>query len=129
MMKRTVLVGLSALAVALCVSAGIVQASEDGKPPANADITLAKGEIHVKGHAGWHINTDYPWKVVLADGSKINKDKNGDKFSFDAKDDKAGGPPHVKIVAPSGQVLLSGAICSSDSGQCESFTKVPVTVP
>ncbi len=128
-MRPSVLVGLSALAVALCVSAGVVQASEDGKPPSNADITLAKGEIHVKGHPGWHINTDYRWKVQLADGSKFDKEKNAEKFSFDAKDDKAGGPPHVKIQAPSGQVLLSGAICSSDSGQCESFTKVPVTVP
>ena len=128
-MRASIFVGLSALAVAMFVSAGLVQASEDGKPPANADISLAKGEIHVKGHSGWHINTDYRWKVQTADGTKFDKEKNAETFEFDAKDDKAGGPPHVKIHAPSGQVLLSGAICSDASGQCESFTKVPLTVP
>lgn len=128
-MKPSFLVGVSAFALSALVSGAPARASEDGKPPANADITLAKGEIHVKGHAGWHINTDYPWKVQLADGTKLVKDKNPEKFAFDPKDDKAGGPPHVKVVAPSGQVLLSGAVCSDSSGQCESFTKVPLTVP
>ena len=42
-MRASIFVGLSALAVAMFVSAGLVQASEDGKPPANADISLAKG--------------------------------------------------------------------------------------
>jgi hypothetical protein len=128
-MRPTLLLGVSALVVTLCASAGLVQASGDGQPPANADITLAKGEIHVKGHAGWHMNTDYPWKIQLADGSKLDKNKNADKFEFDAKDDTIGGPAHVKVHAPSGQVLISGAVCSKDGGQCESFTKVPVTVP
>ncbi len=128
-MRPTLLLGLSALVVSICVSAAPVQASGDGQPPANADITLAKGEIHVKGHAGWHINTDYPWKIQLADGTKLDKNKNAEKFEFDAKDDSLGGPAHVKVHAPSGPVLISGAICSSGNGQCESFTKVPVTVP
>jgi hypothetical protein len=116
-------------ALAVIASVGVARASEDGKPPANADITLAAGEINVRGHAGWHINTDYKWRVQLADGSKLDKEKNPEKFEFDAADAKIGGPPHVKVHAPSGQVLLSGAVCSTTSGQCESFSKVPVTVP
>jgi hypothetical protein len=128
-MRPTRLLGLSALVLAICASAGVVYASGDGQPPANADITLAKGEINVKGHSGWHINVDYPWKIQLADGTKLDKNKNAEKFEFDAKDDSIGGPAHVKVHAPSGQVLISGAICSKDGGQCESFTKVPVTVP
>ena len=128
-MRPTLLVALSALVVTVCASAGLVQASGDGQPPANADITLAKGEINVKGHSGWHMNTDYPWKIQLADGTKLDKNKNAEKFEFDAKDDSLGGPAHVKVHAPSGQVLISGAVCSSGNGQCESFTKVPVTVP
>ena len=67
--------------------------------------------------------------IQLADGSKLDKNKNADKFEFDAKDDSLGGPAHVKVHAPSGQVLISGAVCSSGNGQCESFTKVPLTVP
>jgi hypothetical protein len=129
-MRSKLVLGLAALVVAVASSAGVVQASGDGQPPANADITLAKGEIHVKGHKGWHINTEYRWKVQLADGTKFDKEKNPDRFEFDAKDDKLGGPPHVKVHAPSGQqVLISGAVCSTDSTQCENFTRVPVTVP
>jgi hypothetical protein len=127
-MRPTLLLGLSAIVAAVCAS-GLVQASGDGQPPANADIVPSKGMIDIKGHAGWHINTDYRWKIVLADGTKFDKDKNPDKFEFDKADDKLGGPPHVKLHSPSGQVLVSGAICSNGSGQCENFTKVPVTVP
>ena len=128
-MRPTLLLGLSALFATVCFSAGPVQASGDGQPPANADITPAKGQIDIKGHPGWHINTDYRWKFQLADGTKFDKDKNPEKFEFDAKDDRIGGPPHVKLHVPSGQVLISGAVCSTGSGQCESFTRVPVTVP
>ena len=127
-MRPTLLLGLSAIVAAVCAS-GLVQASGDGQPPANADIVPSKGTIDIKGHSGWHINTDYRWKIVLADGTKFDKDKNPEKFEFDKADDKLGGPPHVKLHAPSGQVLISGAICSNGSGQCENFTKVPVTVP
>jgi hypothetical protein len=130
-MRPTLLLRLSAaLGVAALLFAGQVQASGDGQPPANADITTAKGEIHVKGHPGWHINMDYTWKIFAQDKTKLfDHKKNPDKFEFDKADDKIGGPPHVKVHVPSGSVLISGAICSNANGQCENFTNVPVTVP
>lgn len=125
---------LFALVVPLCafvvsLGASPVRAAGEGEPPANADITPAKGVIDVKGHLGWHINTDYRWRIQLADGTKFDKEKNPDRFEFDAADDKLGGPAHVRVHAPSGAVLISGAVCSTGSGQCESFSKVPLTVP
>ena len=104
-MRPTRLLGLSALVITLCASAGIVQASGDGQPPANADITLAKGEIHVKGHSGWHINMDYPWKIQLADGTKLDKNKNAEKFVFDAKDESLGGRSRVPVLEADAGVL------------------------
>jgi len=131
-MRPTLLLGLSAVVgVAALMFAGQVQASGDGTPPANADITVSKGVIDVKGHPGWHINTEYTWKIHSPDGkTKLFDHKaNPDKFEFDKADEKIGGPPHVKVHVPSGPVLISGAICSNGSGQCENFTRVPVTVP
>jgi hypothetical protein len=128
-MRPTLLLGLSAIVAMVCAS-GLVQASGDGQPPANADIVPSKGVIDIKGHPGWHINTDYTWKILSTDGTKLfDHKKNPDKFEFDKADDKIGGPPHVKVHVPSGPVLISGAICSNANGQCENFTKVPVTVP
>ena len=86
---------LFALVVPLCafvvsLGASPVRAAGEGEPPANADITPAKGVIDVKGHLGWHINTDYRWRIQLADGTKFDKEKNPDRFEFDAADAIAG---------------------------------------
>ena len=60
-------------------------------------------------HAGWHINKDFPWKLVVGD-TKLDKSK----FTFEETTAKLTG-------APKGAGKLKGAVCSKD--QCHPFEK------
>src|SRR5258708_10086969 len=73
------------------------------------DVNVAKGQITVTAHTGWHINKDYPWKLVVGD-TKLDKSK------FNLAETTA-----TLSGAPKGAGKLKGAVCSAD--QCHTFEK------
>jgi hypothetical protein len=73
------------------------------------DVSVAKGEVTVTVHSGWHINKEYPWKLVVGD-TKLDKAK----FSLAETTATVAGAPH-------GTGMLKGAVCSPD--QCHTFQK------
>src|SRR5258708_15966912 len=36
------------------------------------EVSVSKGKVTVTAHTGWHINKDYPWKLVVGD-AKLDK--------------------------------------------------------
>jgi hypothetical protein len=73
------------------------------------DVAVSKGQLTVTAHSGWHINKDYPWKLVIGD-AKL------DKASFRLAESTA-----TVSGAPKGAGTLKGAVCSAD--QCHTFQK------
>jgi hypothetical protein len=73
------------------------------------DVTAGKGEITLTTKGHWHVNKDYPWKVVVGD-------KTIDKSKFSLTETSA------KITGvPQGTAKLKGAVC--DGPQCMPFAK------
>lgn len=77
------------------------------------DVAVAGTTIEVKAKTGWHINKDYPWKLVMGD-TKLDKTK------FTLADQAA------TITVPKGTYKLKGGVCSE--GQCLMIDKT-ITVP
>ena len=73
------------------------------------ELAVAKDEVTVvtKGH--WHVNKDYPWKVVVGDATFDRS-----KFVFTETSAKLSGVPR-------GAGKLKGAVC--DGPQCMPFVK------
>ena len=78
------------------------------------DVNVSPGKVVLTTHGGWHINKDYPWKLVAGD-TKLDKSK----FALTETSATLAG-------APKGQAKLKGAVCSGD--QCKPFEK-DVTIP
>jgi hypothetical protein len=97
---------------AVTISALVALSSALGAPAFaddEFDVSVSKGEVTVTAHSGWHINKEYPWKLVVGD-TKLDKAK----FSF--AETKA-----TVVGAPHGSGTLKGAVCSAD--QCHTFQK------
>jgi hypothetical protein len=73
------------------------------------DVAVSKGKVTVTAHTGWHINKDYPWKLIVGD-AKLDKTK----FSLAETTATVSG-------APKGAGTIKGAVCSAD--QCHTFQK------
>jgi hypothetical protein len=73
------------------------------------DIAVAARQVTVTTRAGWHVNTEYPWKLVVGD---LKLDKT--RFNFGETTASVAG-------APPGNAKLMGGICSGD--RCRSFKK------
>jgi hypothetical protein len=73
------------------------------------DVAVSKGQLTVTAHSGWHINKEYPWKLVIGE-AKL------DKSSFRLAESTA-----TVSGAPKGAGTLKGAVCSAD--QCHTFQK------
>lgn len=73
------------------------------------DVNVAAGKVSVVTKSGWHINQDYPWKLVAGD-TKL------DKSHFAISESSA-----TIADAPKGHATLKGAVCSGD--QCMPFAK------
>ena len=73
------------------------------------DLAVDSGHITLTTHSGWHINKDYPWKVVAGD-TKLDKTK----FALNETTASIQG-------VPKGEVKLKGAVCSGD--QCVPFER------
>jgi len=86
-------------------------------PPASAepefDVTVAAGSVVVKAKGTWHINKDYPWKLVVGD---VKLDKS--RFKLD--------DATASVAAPSGAGKLKGGVCNAD--QCLMISK-EISIP
>src|ERR1700679_153843 len=71
------------------------------------DTVAAPRSVTVNVKAGWHVNKEYPWKLVMGD-TKL------DKTHFNLTETSA-----VISDAPSGHAKIKGAVCSGD--QCRTF--------
>lgn len=98
----------SLLGAAVLVTAGLSQADEE------YDVTVSHGSVKVTTKPGWHINKDYPWKLVSGD-------KKIDKSQFKLSEHSA------SVDAPAGPAKLKGAVCFGEA-QCKPFEK-ELTVP
>jgi hypothetical protein len=78
------------------------------------DVAVAPKTVNISAKPGWHVNKDYPWKLVSGD---VKLDKT--HFSFTETTASI-------IDAPSGKAKVKGAVCSGD--QCRTFVE-DVVVP
>jgi len=78
------------------------------------DTALAPKKVSVSVKAGWHVNKEYPWKLVSGD-------RKLDKTHFALTETTA-----EIIDAPPGPAKLKGAVCSGD--QCRMFEE-DVVIP
>ena len=101
------LVGLSA-ALALAFVAPTAKADNE------FEVSVSKGQVVVTAKGDWHINQDFPWKLVVGD-TKLDKTK----FNLTEK---------VATVtnAPAGAGKVKGAVCSHDA--CHTLEK-EITIP
>ena len=93
---------------AVLATAGLALADEE------FDVAVTPGNVKVTTKPGWHINQEYPWKLVAGD-KKIGKSE----FQLTATS--------ASVAAPKGESKLKGAVCFGES-QCKPFEKV-VNVP
>ncbi len=100
-MKKLVLL----FSVLMALAAGRAALAEE-----EFDLKIAKGEVLVvtKGH--WHVNKDYPWKVIVEGGQAFDKSH----FILTETSAQITGVPH-------GSARLKGAVCNGP--QCMPFTK------
>jgi hypothetical protein len=86
----------------------------------NFDLTVSKGQVVVKPHAGWHINLEYGWAVHAPNekGEKGPKEPNA-KVALDKT------VATITQVTP-GKHFIRGAVCSESN--CAPFVK-DVMVP
>ncbi len=78
------------------------------------DTAASPKTVTVTVKSGWHVNKDYPWKLIIGD-TKL------DKTHFTLSETSA-----IISDAPSGPAKLKGAVCSGE--QCKTFEE-DVTVP
>jgi hypothetical protein len=97
---------IGALALAAFSFVGVM-----GDARADGEYTVAagKGQITVTAASGYHVNKEYPWKVVAGD-------KTFDKSKFTL----AEGSASISGL-PAGTVTLKGGVCNA--GGCVPFTK------
>ena len=91
------LAGLSTLAALVALAPG-ARAEEEFEVR-----VLQKGKVMVEAKGDWHINLEFPWKLVIGD-TKLDKSK----FTLSEK-------TAVVSDVPSGVGKLRGAVCSHDS--------------
>jgi hypothetical protein len=94
---------MSLVAIASLFPARTARAEEE------FDVSVAGGKVTVTTKGPWHINKEYPWKVV-AGAAKLDKSK----FALDEKSASVAG-------VPKGAAKLKGAVCSGAT--CKPFEK------
>jgi hypothetical protein len=72
------------------------------------DVSVHAGSVNVKAKGKWHINQDYPWKLVMGE-QKL------DRSHFALSETTA------SVSAPKGAAKLRGGVCKGD--QCLMFEK------
>ncbi len=95
---------LATLAILATVTVGSPAKAEN-----EFEVIVEKGIIVVTAHEGWHINKEFPWKLIIGE-TKLDRSK----FALEEHTAKLSG-------APKGEGKLKGAVCSKD--QCHTFEK------
>jgi hypothetical protein len=94
-------------------SLSTVAGAGDGDPPIN--VSVSGHTVTATTSKPWHMNPDYPWKLVVG-GTKLDKTK----FTIDGSSAKVDG-------APSGQGTLKGCACTDPGpdtkGTCQPFER------
>jgi hypothetical protein len=94
----------------LLILAAAALFSSSARAEEEFDLNVAStGLVTVTAHTGWHINKEYPWKLVIGE-TKLDKAK----FSLAETTATVSG-------APKGSGKIKGAVCSKD--QCHTFEK------
>ena len=105
----------SALALALgaasvlCAAAATDARADERLTDEKFDVALTPGTVTLTAKGEFHINQDYPWKLIVGD---VKLDKT--KFVLSEKSASVTG-------APKGKGVLKGAVCSKD--QCHKVEK------
>jgi hypothetical protein len=110
---RTSIFASTALAALVALAAFATPGAARADQEFDVNVT-GGGKVTVLAKGNWHINKDYPWKLIVGD-TKLDKSK----FQLNEKEASVSG-------APKGAGKLKGAICSGDT--CKPFEK-DVTVP
>ncbi len=96
-----------AIAAAAAVGAGVVfggvALADERISDDKFDLAIAPGQVTLTAKGDFHINQDYPWKLVVGD---VKLDKS--KFVLSEKTASVTG-------APKGKGTLKGAVCSKDT--------------
>jgi hypothetical protein len=90
---------LGACAVLLATTLGTPARAEGEE---GFDLTVDKGQVTVTARENWHINLEYPWKLIIGD---VKVDRS--KFTLTEK-------TATVTDAPKGTGKIKGAVCSKD---------------
>ena len=102
------------LAVVLLVAGLLVAGRATAEDEFDVAVTPGKVVLNTKGK--WHINKDYPWRLVVGEGKEGKPIK--EKFELSER--------AATISAPKGPAKIHGGVCNGD--QCRMFVK-EVDVP
>jgi hypothetical protein len=100
---------LAGLALSFMVALATLAPTRTAHAEEEFDVSVAGGKVTVVTKGPWHINKDYPWKIVAGD-AKLDKSK----FALEEKSASVGS-------VPKGTVKLKGAVCSGAT--CKPFEK------
>ena len=100
-------------AIALMLALAGLAASGAARAEEEFDVSVAGNKVVVKTKGKWHINKEYPWRLVVGE-EKLDKTK----FVFSEGT--------ATIEAPKGEGKLKGGVCNGD--QCMRLEKV-VKIP
>ena len=100
---------IAGIALGFLVALATLTPTRTARAEEQFDVSVAGGKVTVTTKGPWHINKEYPWKV-LAGSSKLDKTK----FALDEKSASVAG-------VPKGPAKLKGAVCSGAT--CMPFEK------
>jgi hypothetical protein len=97
------LVGIGALGFVGAAGSARADGNDDADKDAQTfEVKVTKGEVEIIAKGDWHINKDFPWKLVVGD-ARLDRSR----FELDEKTARVTGVPH-------GVGKLRGALCSKD---------------
>jgi hypothetical protein len=87
----------------LSTLAALVAVAPGARAEEEFELRVSQGKVMVEAKGDWHINLEFPWKLVIGD-TKLDKSK----FTLTEKSAVVGD-------VPAGVGKLRGAVCSHDS--------------
>ena len=105
---------LLALATVACVGALAPSAGAEDE----FDVSVSGRQVTVTAKGHWHINTDYPWKLVVQVAPEQSVSVPKSAFELDQK--------HATVASKSsGSAVLKGAVCiqTPEQNGCRQFQK------
>ena len=94
---------IARVALALTLALAALAATTSVRADEEFDVSVTGGRVVVSVKGKWHINQEYPWRLVVGE-TKLDKSK------FTLSSDSA------SVEAPKGVGKLKGGVCNGD--QC-----------